>query len=77
MDTKKPGVGKYIAYGVGQAGDTIPYCMFYTFFVYFLTDTVGLPPIVAGAVSLIAVSRPHIPIKLSYSLQRKKKQGHI
>lgn len=55
METKKPGVGKYIAYGLGQAGDTIPYCMFYTFFVYFLTDTVGLPPIIAGAVSLIAV----------------------
>lgn len=43
------------AYGIGQACDTIPYCMFYTFFIYFLTDNVGLSPMVAGAVSLIAV----------------------
>ena len=55
MQTKKPSIGTYIAYGVGQAGDTIPYCMFYTFFVFFLTDVVGLPPMVAGAVSLVAV----------------------
>lgn len=51
----KPGIKNYLAYGVAQAGDTIPYCMFYTFFIYFLTDNVGLPPAVAGAVSLIAV----------------------
>lgn len=43
------------AYGIGQAGDTIPYCMFYTYFVYYLTDVVGLSPMVAGAVSLVAV----------------------
>ncbi|NLD19111.1 MAG: MFS transporter [Clostridiales bacterium] len=45
----------YFAYGIGQACDTIPYCMFYTFFIYFLTDNVGLDPMVAGAISLIAV----------------------
>lgn len=44
-----------MAYGIGQAGDTIPYCMFYTYFVFFLTDVVGISPVVAGAVSLIAV----------------------
>lgn len=49
------GAGKYLAYGVGQAGDTIPYCMFYTFFIFFLTDVVGLSPMVAGAISLVAV----------------------
>lgn len=52
---KKVGIGTYLAYGVGQAGDTIPYCMFYTFFVYFLTDVVGLAPSVAGLVTLIAI----------------------
>ena len=44
-----------LAYGIGQAGDTIPYCMFYTFFLYFLTDNVGLSPMLAGTISLIAV----------------------
>lgn len=51
----KTGIKKYLAYGIAQAGDTVPYCMFYTFFIYFLTDNVGLPPAVAGAISLIAV----------------------
>lgn len=44
-----------LAYGIGQAGDTIPYCMFYTFFLYFLTDNVGLSPMLAGTISLLAV----------------------
>ena len=44
-----------LAYGIGQAGDTIPYCMFYTFFIYFLTDNVGLSPALAGTISLLAV----------------------
>lgn len=51
----KLGLKQYLAYGIGQAGDTIPYCMFYTYFVFFLTDVVGISPAVAGAVSLIAV----------------------
>lgn len=44
-----------LGYGVGQAGDTIPYCMFYTYFLYFLTDVVGINPGIAGVISLIAV----------------------
>lgn len=44
-----------LGYGIGQAGDTIPYCMFYTYFLYFLTDVVGVDPGVAGIISLIAV----------------------
>ena len=52
---KKVGLGTYLAYGLAQVGDTVPYCMFYTFFVYFLTDVVGLAPSVAGLVTLIAI----------------------
>lgn len=44
-----------LAYGIGQAGDTIPYCMFYTFFLFYLTDVVGLSPALGGLISLIAV----------------------
>lgn len=52
---KKLGIKQYLAYGLGQAGDTVPYCMFYTYFVFFLTDVVGLSPSAAGTISLIAV----------------------
>jgi len=52
---QKLGVKGYCAYGIGQACDTIPYCMFYTYFVYYLTDVVGLSPAVSGLVSLIGV----------------------
>ena len=55
-DQKKKGLlGAYIGYGIGQAPDTIPYCMFYTYFVYFITDVVGLSPMQAGLISLIAI----------------------
>lgn len=52
---KKLGPKNYLAYGTGQACDTIPYCMFFTYFVFFLTDVVGISPAVAGAVSLAGV----------------------
>ncbi|MCQ2546451.1 MAG: MFS transporter [Clostridia bacterium] len=55
MENNKSKIGSYIAYGVGQAPDTVPYCMFYTYFVYFITDVVGLTPMMAGAISLIAI----------------------
>ena len=45
-----------LAYGIGQAGDTIPYCMFYTYFLYYLTDVVKINPSVAGIISLVAVA---------------------
>lgn len=41
---KKLGFRQYMAYGIGQAGDTIPYCMYFTYFIFFLTDVVGLSP---------------------------------
>ncbi len=44
-----------LSYGIGQAGDTIPYCMFYTFFLYFLTDVAGIGPAMAGMIALGAV----------------------
>ena len=44
-----------LAYGIGQAPDTITYCMFYVFFLWFLTDYAMISPTVAGAISLLAV----------------------
>lgn len=46
---------KKIAYGIGQIGDTIPYTLFYTFYLIYLTDVVGIKPIIAGSVSAIAI----------------------
>lgn len=53
---EKLGLKTQLAYGIGQAGDTIPYIMFYTFFLFYLTDVAGIEPVVAGAVSGIAIS---------------------
>ena len=49
-------VSKKIAYGIGQIGDTIPYTLFYTFYLIYLTDIVGIKPIVAGSISAIAIA---------------------
>lgn len=44
-----------IFYGIGQMGDSIPYNLFYIFFLFFLTDVAGISPAIAGRVSLIAI----------------------
>jgi len=44
-----------IGYGIGQMSDSIPFNLFYFFFLYFLTDVAGIRPAVAGTISLIAV----------------------
>ncbi len=54
-DTQKVGVLTKIGYGVGQMGDSIGYNVFYSFFLFFLTDIIGLSPSIAGIVSLLAV----------------------
>ena len=48
-------LSKKIAYGIGQIGDTIPYTLFYTFYLIYLTDMVGIKPIIAGSISAIAI----------------------
>ncbi|MEG0722103.1 MAG: MFS transporter, partial [Lachnospiraceae bacterium] len=52
---KKISTTKKFAYGIGQIGDTIPYTLFYTFYLIYLTDVVGIKPIIAGSVSAIAI----------------------
>ena len=53
--SNKISLSKKIAYGIGQIGDTVPYTLFYTFYLIYLTDVVGIRAIVAGAVSAIAI----------------------
>ncbi len=52
---KKLPVKVKVGYAVGQMGDSVGYGVFYTFFLVFLTDFVGLKPALAGIISLIAV----------------------
>ncbi len=51
----KMGLKTKLGYGIGQLGDSLGYNVFYYFFMFFLTDLAGIPPAVAGSVSLIAV----------------------
>jgi GPH family glycoside/pentoside/hexuronide:cation symporter len=44
-----------IAYGIGGAGEAIPYNLFYLYFLFYLTDVVGVQPAFAGIISTIAV----------------------
>lgn len=47
----------YICLGnaMGTVGDSIPYYLFYTYFLYYLTDVVGIKPATAGILSSIAM----------------------
>ena len=52
--TKLP-MKEKIGYGFGTACDTIPYVMFGTYFMFFLTDVAGIPAGVAGTISFVAI----------------------
>lgn len=53
-DQKVPLLVK-IGYGIGTAGDSVPYNLFFTYFLFFLTDVAGVNPALAGIISFIAV----------------------
>ncbi len=44
-----------VGYGVGTAGDSIPYTLFFTYFIFYLTDIAGVSAAVAGVVSFLAI----------------------
>ncbi len=52
--TKLPFLTK-LCYGMGGAGDSVPYNLFFTYFVFYLTNVAGLSPAIAGTVSMIAI----------------------
>lgn len=45
-----------LGYGIGAAGDTLPYNLFTTYFLFFLTDVAGVAPAAAGIVSSISIA---------------------
>jgi len=55
QSAQKVSVLTKISYGIGQMGDSIPFNVFYIYFLFFLTDVAGVSPGIAGMVSLIAV----------------------
>ena len=46
---------KKVMMAAGTVGDSIPYYLFYTYFLYFLTTVVGITPAVAGIISSVAI----------------------
>ncbi len=55
LDSKKLSLGTKIGYSVGQATDSLGFNIFYFFFLFFLTDFAGIPPAIAGTISLVAI----------------------
>jgi len=55
MEQNKISTAKKIGYGLGTAGDSITYTVFFTYFIFFLTDVAGVAPAWAGMISTIAI----------------------
>jgi GPH family glycoside/pentoside/hexuronide:cation symporter len=48
-------IGVQIGYGVGTAGDSISFTLFFTYFLFFMTDQAGVNPAVAGLISSASI----------------------
>ena len=55
LNRKKLSFGTKLGYGLGAAGDAIPYNLFYTYFVFYLTNVAGISPAIAGTISMISI----------------------
>lgn len=45
---------KKLLYMCGNAGDSLPYALFYTYFMFYLTDVAGINSVIAGLIAGIA-----------------------
>lgn len=52
---EKTSVKLKLGYACGQLTDSVPFNLFYIYFLYFVTDVVGLPAVYGGAIALIVV----------------------
>lgn len=52
---KKTSLRLKLGYSFGQLTDSIPFNLFYVYFLYFITDVVGLPAVYGGIISLIVI----------------------
>ncbi len=53
--TNKLSKATKLGYSIGQATDSLGFNIFYFFFLFFLTDFAGIPPAIAGTISLVAI----------------------
>jgi len=44
-----------LGYGLGTASDSITYTLFTTYFIFFMTDVVGMAPALAGTISFLVI----------------------
>lgn len=54
-DLKKTSFGLKIAYSFGQVTDSVPYNLFYIYFLFFFSDVAGLSPAFGGTISLVII----------------------
>jgi GPH family glycoside/pentoside/hexuronide:cation symporter len=54
-NSSKVGAKVMLGYAMGAMPDSAAYNLFYVYFLYFITDLVGLSPFLAGAISLIVI----------------------
>lgn len=52
---KKLSFGTKFGYALGSFGDSVPYNLFSLYFLFYLTDVVGMQPAIAGTISSVAV----------------------
>ena len=52
---KTTGFGEKLAYGIGNVGDSIPYALYTSFFLVYLTKIAGIPPGIAGIITAVPV----------------------
>ena len=62
-----------IGYGLGGAGDSIPYNLFFTYFLFFLTDVAKVNPAIAGTISFIAILWDAVTAPIAGFLSDKSK----
>lgn len=56
MSSEKLSIKTKLGYAVGTAGDSLPYNLFATYFLFYMTDVAGINPAAAGIVSSVAMS---------------------
>lgn len=55
LSTTKLSLGTKIGYGFGSLGEGLAYSIFQLYFIFFLTDFVGIAPAISGTIALVAV----------------------
>ena len=43
-----------LGYAVGTVGDSVPYNLFFTYFLFYLTDVAGISPAIAGIIAFVS-----------------------